>query len=946
MASLIQLLRNQFSRADDSIANRRRKIRYDILERENQFGLDKTQLNAVNENIESLIKFLSESEKTSKEKTKAEKEYTKALEAARKFARERKKARDSGDTTREDMLNDKLERQKDKLSALSERRKELTEEKIELDEDLLKPLQKKLKDVYNMSEQEVKDLFTTLDSSKLVKLLKTISADANKVADSIVQEQQKREAFNKRIDSMFGEDGFRAVTTFIDTITQDLGALGVVIRRLMSDLLDANKKLVDFNRSLSLGFSSAELLGGDLYGNNQQYGLTNLKREMQASNLGLDDFLNSFKAFSKGNILGSNTQEVGGSSLSAMQFGKTSALLSKQYGVEMGNLNAISENLFYNFGTNITDLNKILDNGRKIAHQAGVSVKGYYENLKQATDALGKFYIADGTRGLEQLALSASKLGIATNEVLSIASKYNNFTSQFEIQGKAMALGMRNFSEASRAIWALNMTGQKDKAAALEMTTQLRDFRNMGRFDNEGNLNQAGLMTAQAMGLSEEQIKAISRLNQKYKELGAKGFTLEDITGITPLSKEKQYALEKYEKNNLTAGERFTASMTKIMKLFGGMDRLLTPLIDVGLSLVEMFGDVASVVGDFLVPGFKFFGNILGRVRDAFGFLGDFISAGADKLKGLNDIMNTGTGTMSKFLKAVSIAGAALLTYSLLGRGGGLVNGFVNKGGKGIKFLPKFMRKHLLRRLGTERYKNAYMGKLGSFFNKIPKSRLIGGGLGIVGNLIGSAVGGEAGNTISSISTGAGIGMMMGGPMGAALGTGIGIIVSAGSKIASVWQDENASVGRKIGRTFSAVGSTLKDAFKGIINFFWDLPKHLVNIIKGAGNFLKKLWDGIPQFFSDMVKGFSDDIAEGTEKGILNANNKTKNYDILSALTTGTMYSDKANRIMEQRKQIVDKGQMTQEREEQRMKENLTISVNASSSLYGASTKARIQMAK
>lgn len=970
MASFFDSVRRSLADFLQINTNDKRNLRQSI--NESGFNFNDSQLNALTENAKALADFANRSKKLQEEQSKLEQQRSRNIAELDNltFEIDRKERMLNAETSKSPRLQDS--------SLISDLRKELialngNREKEEAKNQRIvdsidrvlndkaansqdeKELRRKFESLYNMTSDEIEDIFDNINQNQLGGVLSGINRRKN--------DEEERRSHRLNINS------FRDFNSILSKATEGLGSFGVLIANLTQYLINANDIFVKFNRQMSMGMTSATFFNSDLYGNDMDRGLGNIKRQVEVENLDFNDFLNTFKAFSKGNTLGSNFKSLSSAPKDMIALGKSASLLTKQYDVDMSSINEITERMFYTYGKSVTDINEILRRGRVIANQAGVSVKGYFNNLKEATDAMGDYYIAGGTAGLEQLALAATKLGTTTKQLLGMTDKYKDFSSQFEIQGKSMALGMKNFSAASRQIWALTTMGKKDQAAALELMSQLQDFRNMGGFDSGGNLNQVGIRTSQSLGLSKDQIDSINRLNKKFDDLGKQGFSLEEIVGIKPLDPKKQQALDNYERQNMTVNERFNVGLSKLTKAFEGLEHLITPLVDGFLDVWISIGDVAGVIGDILTPGFKVLGGILKWVVDiiksTFGWLGSI----RDYLKPLTDSLANSDSAMAKFGRGLSALAAAMLTGAALKKFGNFMPSLSSLGnllgrGRGLGSLIGSVRGMSLGSGLAAGGGGGLLSNAAGLVSKIPKGAI----WGTVASLVGKSMGGSGGEAVSSIGQGAAIGAMIGSIV-PGLGTAIGGIVggvggllyAAGDKIGNIWEQENLSTGKKIGASLRAVWDTLTDAITSLGKWIWDKltsffewitdPKAIWESVKGGTKKFLGWMEDFGRWQSELVhdiyEGFNDDdIQKAVEQGVINgtkeANDKDK-YSFSGNITNANKLNDNVEKIMKARLVKVSEGQATAEREERQMKAfKPNIVVQASSALYGPSAKAKI----
>ena len=743
------------------------------------------------------------------------------------------------------------------------------------------------------------------------------------------------------------KSGFDGILSSTKTFFKDFGVIGLLIGEALEDMEKMQKKMIDFNRSMSLGFSN-NMLGMDLYGTSNKGSLNTIAGENRISP---DELLSSLKGFDKGNSLG-NLNDFSKSQDDMQKFGVAAAQLSKFYGVEMGTVNTITSNLVYNFGAKIKDLNEVFEHGKEVATAAGISVKGYFENLKQATEQSGKYFIPDA-KAMEGLALYASKTGQSVNAILQTSDKFKNFTSQWQLQNEAAAHAMNETANATAKIWANYYTGDQKKADLLYKGSLAKDIINNGQ-ERNGVIDNNGLRNLQRMNVSPDDIATVQRFIKMQKDLN---ITMEEYLDVDKQSLETKKKIAKFDRENSHVAEQLGASWEKLKgAVLDPLKSVLGPLVDGLLTLVTDIVDLVAPALKWILQPIYELGKIVKIVTDAFSdlsvsiknsWLGKLYGSFGEKKEDEKDkdelhplSAAVGAGELYFGYKGIKFLKNKIgsVVKNLLGIGGNTVEaettaapGLLSKIGKFIKN-GKGMSGNLT---GDAAYEAAYapglmskipvglLGKLPTGANLL-KGGLIGAGIGIGGNLLGGAVGGRSGETIKTAANWAGTGATIGTLIAPGIGTAIGAIIGGvGGMVKDSWADidkiwEDGSTGLWASLEHHSI-STLNDTYNWIKS----------NTIANAA--FNRLYLDIPA----LVDGITN----------LNGNleKKSDNFNISPNLMNSYTDTDSAwKKIMEQRKSDIPMA--AEAAREERMKRDynpqIHISVNTT---FDKVAKTRIQ---
>lgn len=693
------------------------------------------------------------------------------------------------------------------------------------------------------------------------------------------------EKYNKGL-KLLGADGMTIVSDNLGKLLSSLGFVGAALFETYTRFNKLSEKLVTFNRSMGLGMSSENLLGSDLYANNPNSG--NLESLIKNQNLSFDDFLKSYSSFQAGNVVGS--QDLGKQQKDLIEFGETSAKLAKFYGISMETLTNTASNLMYGYGASVKEINKQFESGKSIAMSAGVNVQKFFSNLEQATGMIGEYFIRGGIDGMNELAMVATRLGITTRGVMSSMEKYDTFHSQFELMNRASTLALRNMSENTQKVWALNHQGRQDEAIGVQTISLAKDIRALGGFQ-DGQINKGGLTALKSMGVNKEEIESINKLLRMQEDLAGKGLTYEMLVGLQKGNEQQEQIIKSYERQNQTSGEKMDTAWNSIKtSLLDPLGVVFAPIFDLAMNGISTIGKLFGVVTKLLIPGFTVIGDVLSWFADGLENANEMLDGWIKTFgfkKDENGEVGAGAKTAST-IAALTFSGIfiKMFTNALKGKGmfsgitsaiktvftkGGLrglaTNTINNVGGSRIGRLGGKLGR-LGGRLGRGALNGArgFLGRSPSLLSSLGRGssalRLGGalkGGLGgIAGELIGSAIGGEGGNTISNVASFAGTGAMIGSfipvigtAVGGIIGGVSGLIYDSWDGISNVWNDESKTTLQKIGGSMQVIGGKLEQVGTDVANKISEWFTDIIDINKKAWAEVNEAWSGIANIWND-----------------------------------------------------------------------------------------------
>ena len=687
---------------------------------------------------------------------------------------------------------------------------------------------------------KVQGSLNKIDPIKLNEGLKSFNSFENSLTGN-TKSLGKLETLTKGFFDNFSRTAgaaFSDMGSFIKTgLTNPLTAFLVVGELAAAQILELNDKLIDFQRSMgnAIGYST---IGYDNTGNSQVGGYS-LQQNAGINGVSVEDILKTYNAFKQGSgVIGSVNLEENSKQL--QQYGIDVARLNKLYGISSESTEKVSRVLTQQYGKGIKETSEIMEKGAKTAHQAGLNVGIFFDNLSAIADLKGQLFVRGGAQGLEDSAKVLTKLGLGAEKLTKLQESYSGFSELIDKQQKAVAMGLNNVAAAQNKIFAKIQLGKTAEALQLKLISGAKDVQQFT--DKNGQITQQGIQTLSSQGYDKEEIANIERINRSAKELGV---SVDQVVTGNNLTEKQRQRLSKINEKELTIKEQLlsmwstiksvvvdplTSILGPIVKLvlnsvafsFKVLNTALSPLIirieKVGNLLNSISGDGAlvKILGSILslLIGWKLWAMAKeagSRIKDGIGSLFDMMSGKGGKL-----------GKVGSFLSKSKLGSKAV---GLLEKG----SGFLGKGAKSL------------------------LGSGGKLFTK-------GIGWGALASLGGEAVGGlisgdakegstrkKVGDTIGTASRWAGTGAMIGsffGPLGTAIGAGLG---GLGGIIKENWGGIKEGLGN-ISNSSSAVFTTLFPFAGAVIPFvktFWSKDKEKDMKVKVAS--ISALNSGLPE---------------------------------------------------------------------------------------------------
>lgn len=515
-----------------------------------------------------------------------------ALSSAENIARlESELAGVAAGTARERELKRDLADENKNAARLTKEEKEMREKmnKLALENNketqVQQTLSKTLGDTTKEYKEELKKLTDALSEGKLsvAEYETNLSALKTKNFANVVK------ALTGNVEGSVTEGLESVMGGAIDMIANGLGPYGKilaeVVKKFIGDainqVMNSNDILTNLKRQTG-GLAEAQDLGYDNFGNSVE-GMKSLSTAAAQANISMDQFKDSIASLyggGFGNTIGMKA-DLNNSQKDLQNFGIEAARLSKLYSANIG---PSVRSLVMNFGQSIGEATENMAQGALEARALGINVGSFVEKFDQVVGLIGKVYVSS-TEGMKNLAMYASQLNISVSELAGGIIKTKSLNDLFINQQKTLAMGLATTSSQLSKIYALNVRGQGDKAAKLEIASLAQDVMKLGGTDKKGVLNKAGIDTLEAMNLTQEQNKAVGKAVMEMEVLK---HSFANLTGEVKLNEKQLKAAALAGLENVKAAEQF-ANLGKQLQAV-----IIDPLATAIGPLIQFIGVLAS----------------------------------------------------------------------------------------------------------------------------------------------------------------------------------------------------------------------------------------------------------------------------------------------------------------------------------------------------------------
>ncbi len=346
-------------------------------------------------------------------------------------------------------------------------------------------------------------------------------------------------------------------------------------------MAEQNEAMVKLERATG-GLASAATLGTNRFGK-LEGSISTIGDVTRRANISLEEFSDAMTAFytgGGGHTMG--TSDIRQRKTAMMDLGIWGARIKKLYNADI--IPAV-RTLFQNWGQDgIMSLTDMMHDGVMQAKAEGLDPEQFAKNMNDVAKMSGKLTFKNGVKGMKDMAMYATKMGVGVDDIASGFSEMNSFTDIFENQARLAAMGFNNLGGAQGKVFGQRMQGDAQGAYMTELEGIVRDLQNQGGIDSKtGNLTERGQFMLGPNGLkySQEQIQAVVNVTHGMKNLG---LTLKQaLKPMNELPDSVKKMLRANEEANKTLGEQwaqttgeFKAAVTDRMALLFGpfLDKL------------------------------------------------------------------------------------------------------------------------------------------------------------------------------------------------------------------------------------------------------------------------------------------------------------------------------------------------------------------------------------
>jgi len=566
-----------------------------------------------------------------------------AIEQAEKFAKDIDQIEKSmKDLNKEDELwkkhNSELTRLKSEARKMENAffsEKTRLDKSLEADEkkimdETVDNLKKKTRSYDSASEAE------RIFQNDLTKLTKTLTSggieleDYDKKAAELYNKKIKQQGLSSTIKTVSGNAFGGAegqVSSFIGGIGDGFGKLLKMIfpefailidaivglfKEALKQIFDASKMFIDITRKTG-GLITQQQLGYNNVGMTEG-GSESIQHKTIAANVSMDqykDAIDNLFTGSMGQVSGmrDNLQQAG---KDIDNYGIASAKMSKLWNTD---ITKAVQGLTMGYNLSLKEATSTTEQFTWATHELGLNASTAMSNLERLSNNTGKYYFKS-KENMENLALMATKLGVSVDDLLEGTGKANSMTELFAQQQNLAALGLGNTANSVAEVYALQQTGQEDKAIALKQVAIAKDLTSQHFIDKEGNVTKPGIDTLKTAGYSKEMIEASAKIARDSKDAQV---SFEVMAGLAKGTAEQEQQKLKWEREHMS----YTEKLQRIYNSF------IQPLVDMvkgllGPSITELL-DGLMEIGDALAPIFKDFVGAFSLIGTGLGYIVGFL---------------------------------------------------------------------------------------------------------------------------------------------------------------------------------------------------------------------------------------------------------------------------------------------------------------------------------
>lgn len=580
-----------------------------------------------------------------------------------------------------------------------------------------------------------------------------------------------------------------------EIIAEGLRIFQHVINDFVNHLISLNDKLIQNMRN-SGGVLTPQTLGMDKFGSNLVSTRGSITSQAANNGLEINEILEASQSFNQGAIYGGANFE--GAENSLQRFSIQSAKIGKLYNVNIEQLKELTHVLTQEYGVSIDETTDILNDGAKIAKNAGINVGKFFENLSKIAEMQSSIYTVGGINGIEKVALALTKFGLTADVLSRMSEKYQGFGDLVVNQQKLIGLGLNRTSAIQEVVFAKLKLGDQAGALELRQIAAAQDIKSKGFLDAKGKINTPGIETLKAGGYQDDEIKSIQRLISGADRANA---SLEAYVRETDLTIGQLAAKRNFEKQDLKTSEKLTKIGNQFTSTFlDPIVQVTGPAFDTILSILSSAMDILKIALTPVTLAFQLLGKILTPISDTFTKFSTMTSEISESFSNwignLNGVVKGTVGvtlgltSLSFMLKKVSASN--LLSGTNAGAGLANAASFLN---------PKNLLNPtgMLGKIASNGLKGAGTGAAIGAIASLPdlydtftdKDATTGDKVGASGKAGLKVAGGVGGAILGTALLGPGFGTYIGGMIGEVAGDKLGDILLDKDSAVVKWFDKN-----------------------------------------------------------------------------------------------------------------------------------------------------------
>ena len=486
---------------------------------------------------------------------------------------------------------------------------EKTRKAIEKAAEVQRKLEKSNQDLIDENEKLAEDLKGVAPNSSKGKEIRTKMAandkeyksNSSKLSSAITNTTAAKEEAADITDQLSEAKGFKGLSTnlgataaqtevlgtsvgeFLGAIEAGPAALVAVAATVVAEvskmtyemMQEQNEAMIKLERATG-GLASAATLGTNRFGK-LEGSISTIGDVTRRANISLEEFSDAMTAFyadGGGHTMG--TGDLRQRKTAMMDSGAWGARIKKLYGADI--IPAI-RTLFQNWGQDgIMSLTDMMHDGVMQAKAEGLDPEQFAKNMNDVAKMSGKLTFKNGVKGMKEMAMYATKMGVGVEDIANGFSEMNSFTDIFENQARLGAMGFNTLGASQGKVFGQRMQGDATGAYMTELGSIVQDLQNRGGVDSKtGDLTAQGQFMLGPNGLkySQEQIQAVINVTHGMKKWN---MSLKDaIKPMAEWPESIKEAMKAQERANRTLSEQwaittgeFKAAVTdRLALLFG-----------------------------------------------------------------------------------------------------------------------------------------------------------------------------------------------------------------------------------------------------------------------------------------------------------------------------------------------------------------------------------------